>query len=190
MGFKTRVWLFPLIGLTAGILLCLYAGRVYLGALVAATPPPGPAFVQLAAVYLLAGALGGVLAAITFPLVCWIGGAFVVGALALFPMYFGMGLIDGQQRNSDRLLFAAVAALAVGGTAGAREWLDEHRNAYTLLQVWGFAFVCSVIAWIVGLHWAGQWPAAVAAFVFLVPVMLALFVTLDRRSADGSDRAA
>jgi hypothetical protein len=190
MSIKTRLWLFPLMGLGAGLLLCLYAGRVYVGRAVVAAPSPGPAFAQLAAVYLIAGVLGGVLTAITFPLVRWVGGAFVVGALALFPMYFGMGLIDGHEPASDRLLFAAIAALAVGGTAGAREWLDERRNAYTLVQVWSFAAVCSIIAWIVGLHWAGEWPAAVAAFVFLVPVMLALFVTLDRRPGNGSGRAA
>src|SRR6266566_4749161 len=160
MNVKTRLWLFPLMGLAAGILLSLYAGRVYMGAAAVRAPPPGPAFAQLVAVYVIAGALGGFLTAVTFPLVRWVGGAFIVGAAALFPMYYGMGLIDGQEPISDRLLFATVAAL------------------------------CSAIAWVVGLHWAGQWPAAVAAFVFLVPVMLALFVTLDRRPATGSDRAA
>ncbi len=190
MNVKTRLWLFPLMGLAAGILLSLYAGRVYMGAAAVRAPPPGPAFAQLVAVYVIAGALGGFLTAVTFPLVRWVGGAFIVGAAALFPMYYGMGLIDGQEPISDRLLFATVAALAVGGTAGAREWLEERRSAYTLAQVWIFAAVCSAIAWVVGLHWAGQWPAAVAAFVFLVPVMLALFVTLDRRPATGSDRAA
>ncbi len=179
MNLKTRLWLFPLMGLGAGILLSLYAGRIYLAR--ASATAPGPAFAQVGAVYLIAGTLGGFLAALSFSLVRWVGGAFIVGALALLPMYFGMGLIDRQELMSDRLLFATIAALAVGGTAGAREWLDERRNAYTLLQVWGFAAVCSVMAWIIGLRWAGQWPAAVAVFVFLVPVMLALFVTLDRK---------
>jgi hypothetical protein len=189
MNLKTRLWHFPLMGLAAGILLSLYAGRVYVARGTGTMSSPAPSLTQLTAVYLIAGALGGLLAAVTFSLVRWVGGAFIVGALALFPMYFGMGLIDGHEPMSDRLLFATVAALAVGGTAGAREWLDERRSAYTLVQVWAFAAVCSVIAWIVGLHWAGLWPAAVAAFLFLVPVMLALVVTLDRKPVSGSGRA-
>src|SRR6266550_1232288 len=102
MNVKTRLWLFPLMGLAAGILLSLYAGRVYMGAAAVRAPPPGPAFAQLVAVYVIAGALGGFLTAVTFPLVRWVGGAFIVGAAALFPMYYGMGLIDGQEPFSDR----------------------------------------------------------------------------------------
>src|SRR5690349_2980970 len=103
MTFKTRLWLFPLMGLAAGILLSLYAGRVYLASASATALPPGQTFAQLAAVYLIAGTLGGFLTAVTFPLVRWVGGAFIVGAVALFPMYYGMGLIDGQESISDRL---------------------------------------------------------------------------------------
>ena len=190
MSFKTRLWLFPLVGLAAGILLSLYAGRVFVEHALPDKLSDAPALVQLVAVYLLAGIAGGLLTAFTFPLVRWVGGAFVVGALALLPMYFGVGLIDDGQPDSNRLLTAGVLALAVGGTAGAREWLDQHRSVYTLVQVWVFAAVCSIVAWIVGLHWAGEWPAAVAAFFFLVPVMLALFVTLDRRPANNPNRAA
>jgi len=187
MRIATRLRLFPLLGFGAGVLLCIYAGRAYL---IGAAPPSAPNYGQLAAVYLAAGVLGGLIAAIAFPLVRWIGGAFLVGALALFPMYVGMGLIDRPESARDRLLFSSVAALAVGGTAGAREWLHTNRGGYSLLQVWSFAGGCSIVAWFVGLHWAGEWPAAIAAFVFLVPVMLALFVTLDRRQARDSNRAA
>jgi hypothetical protein len=187
MRFGSRLWAFPLLGLGAGVLFCIVAARAYVSSAGSSSLPP---FAQLAAIYLIAGALGGLILAVAFPLVRWVGGAFLVGALALFPMYFGMGLIDHGAPNNDRLFVAAVAAVAVGGTAGAREWLDENRTAYSLLQVWTFAGGCSIIAWVVGLHWAGEWPAAIAALVFLIPTMLALFVTLDRRHRGDSDRAA
>jgi len=173
--------------LGAGALFCIVAARAYL---FGGGSDSSPTFFRLVLVYLIAGSLGGFVLALALPLVRWVGGAFLVGALALFPMYFGMSLIDHSERTSDRILFAVVAAVAVGGTAGAREWLNENRSAYSLVQVWSFAAGCAIIAWIVGLHWAGEWPAFVAAIVFLVPVMIALFVTLDRKHLDGSDRAA
>src|SRR2546430_16871963 len=103
MNVKTRLWLFPLMGLAAGILLSLYAGRVYMGAAAVRAPPPDPAFAQLVAVYVITGALGGVLTAVTFPMVRWLAGACFVGAAALFPMDYGLGLIDGQDHVSDGL---------------------------------------------------------------------------------------
>lgn len=190
MNLRTRLRVFSLVGLAAGVLLSVYAGVVLGVYAVAASPSRGPAFWQVVAVYLLAGIAGGVLTAITFPLVRWLGGAFLVGAVAVLPMYFGIGLLVDTESGSQRLLTAAVLALAVGGTAGAREWLNEHRSAYTLAQVWLFAAVCAAVAWIVGLQWAGEWPAALAAFVFLVPVMLALFVTFDRKPTNTPNRAA
>ena len=189
MTLKTRLWFFPLVGLAAGFLISLYAGVVFTLHALARGPSPA-VFGQIVAVYLLGGVAGGLLTAITFPLVRWVGGAFLVGALAVLPMYFGAGLVVDPGPPSQRLLIAGVLALAVGGTAGARGWLDDHRSAYTLAQVWLFAAVCSAVAWIVGLRWAGEWPAALAAFVFLVPVMLALFVTLDRRPTNRRGSAA
>jgi hypothetical protein len=140
--------------------------------------------------YPIAGLLGGMLAAVAFPLVRWVGGAFVVGAAAMLPLYLGVGLAVDGGAVRDHLATAAICAVCVGGLVGVRAWFDEHRRRYKLAHVWLFALICAAVAWFVGIRWAGQWPAVVAMFVFLLPVAVALFVTLDHRDASAANRAA
>jgi hypothetical protein len=189
-----RFWLFPVIGLALGFLL---SARALLGAgyFLASHPSSARPVLLLLALYPIAGALGGVLVALTFPLVRWIGGAFVVGAMVMFPMYLGVGLAVEHNSWRNQLETSDACALFVGGLVGARAWLDERRRPHRLAHVWLFATICSIAAWVVGIHWAGEWPAVIAIFVFLIPVSLAVMVTVadigERgKGGAGASRAA
>jgi hypothetical protein len=192
VALPKRLWLFPAIGIVLGLLLDVRA-MLGIGYFLASHPSSGvPVFIVLA-VYPIAGLLGGFLVALSFPLVRWVGGAFVVGVLAMFPMYLAVGLAFEHGSLEHQLGSAAACALFVGGVVGARAWLDENRRPHRLAHVWLFATVCSIAAWIVGLHWAGEWPAVAAVFVFLIPASLAVIVTvtdLGEKGRSGAGRAA
>jgi len=154
------------------------------------------ASLRILAADLAAGATGGLLVALTFPLTRWLGGAFAVGALGVFPVFLIIVLSDANPGPwRDRLVFATIGALIVGAVVGSGFWLDENRRRYRLAHVWLFAAVCSAVAWFLGLHWAGQWPALVAMVLFLVPIGFALMITFAKRNNRESsqlsdDRAA
>jgi hypothetical protein len=171
-----------LAGLAVGVALCIRA-LVGMGLIAASDVRSASSILPFLAVYLGGGTVGGLLVALAAPLLRWVGGAFIVGVLATVPMALGITAIEAQGDLRGHWLTVAVIALFIGGGVGAFEWLDEERRAYKLTQVWLFAGVCSVVAWIVGLHWAGQWPAVVAIFLFLIPVMVALMVTFARAHA-------
>jgi hypothetical protein len=135
----------------------------------------------LLALYPICGAVGGILVALSFPLVRWLGGAFVVGALAMAPMYIAVAILLSHSPTSEALTVGTIGGLIVGGLAGASTWFDESHRPLRLGHLWLFAAACSIVAWIVGLHWAGEWPAAVAVLLFLIPVTLALIGTLAKR---------
>ncbi len=194
MSLKTRLVFFPL---TGAIIMALAVYRTLVRRLVAEPIPLTlAAGLRLLAADLAAGATGGLLVALAFPLTRWLGGALVVGALGVFPGLLVFVLFDenpGPWRAT--LLFASIGALIIGGLVGSGFWMGEKRRSYRLAHVWLFAAVCSAVAWIVGLQWAGQWPAAVAMVVFLLPVGFALMITFARRdnresSQPAGDRAA
>ncbi len=175
---------FPAIGALVGAVLSLRA-LLPLGFLFAADSRSNAPSLVLLLVYPIAGATGGFLVALAFPLVRWVGGAFVVGVLAVFPLYVGVGLAVDHRLDGKGLEAAAAAAVFVGGIVGARAWLDENRRPRRLVHVWLFAVACSIVAWVVGLHWAGQWPAVVAVFLFLIPMALAVMVTVSDLGSEG-----
>jgi hypothetical protein len=179
-----RLRFFPIMGFGMGVgflVLALIGGGISL----ASGRPPREHFAEIVAVYPLSGAIGGILVALAVPLVRWLGGAYVVGVLAVLPMYVGIRLAQGEMFRST-LGFAVVASLFAGGLVGVSQWLNEERRPYRLAHVWLYAFICSAVAWVVGLHWAGQWPAVVAIFLFLIPVALALMITFAQADADGA----
>jgi hypothetical protein len=177
---RRRLWLFPLIGVGIGAVLSLRASIGAGLAFVAHTTLGAPIGVLLA-LYPICGAVGGLLVALSFPLVRWLGGAFIVGALAMAPTFAALALIVNHSPTSEALIAGAIGGLSVGGIAGASTWFDESHRPLKLGHLWLFAAVCSVLAWIVGPHWAGEWPAAVAVLLFLIPMTLALIGTLAER---------
>jgi hypothetical protein len=88
----------------------------------------------------------------------------------------GPGGLDGSRwilegvRTDRRVLVDHWSPQEVGPDAAF------HRAGH----LWLFAGACSIVAWIVGLHWAGEWPAALAVLLFLIPVTLALIGTLAK----------
>jgi hypothetical protein len=187
-----RFWLFPLLGLVAG---GVFAFRAATGAdLLFITRTPGdPPLSVLIAVLLSTGAAGGLLVAMAYPMVRWIGGSFLLGALALFPVLLGLELATRHRRPwQEHLGIAGVIALFIGGFVGAGEWLDKDRP-HRLAHLWVFAAVCAPAAWYTSHHWHGHWAVVTAAFLFFVPLALALMVSVAaidawlRRDHDGGD---
>jgi len=185
---------FPLTGVFIGGLFSFRA-LVGIGASgLAHQPLPAPIPVLLA-LYPVCGGVGGLLAALTWPLVRWFGGAFIVGVVAVLPMVVGAELIVEHAPIDEALGTGAVIALLIGGFAGAAEWLQENRRPLRLAHLWLFAALANAVAWPVGLHWAGEWPAVLALALFFFPLALAAMATVakldpNRPNGPTDDRAA
>ena len=189
-GLRKRLIVFPLLGAGIGIAFATWA--LVAGGLALAMRTPIHLPLPLLLAYPVSGLLSGVIVALAFPLVRWLGGALVVGVLAMFPLYFFVSLAIDPLSLID-IEVAGAAAVFVGGIVGVRAWMEEHRRANRLAHVWLFAVASSVVAWSIGQHWAGQWPAYLAIFLFLIPVSLAVLVSMDkrlRREPVNQDRAA
>ncbi|HET7250521.1 MAG TPA: hypothetical protein VFI79_11785 [Gemmatimonadales bacterium] len=179
--FRRRLLTFVLTGAGIGVGFSLLAAAGSLTYLFS-QPPDWPTLMLLG-LYPVAGAAGGVLVAISFPLTRWLGGAFLVGAIAFLPVFLGVELITEGRLGREQLELAATGAIILGGAIGAAEWFNEPRRYYRLAHYWLFAIVCTAVAWFMGLHWAGQWQAMVAIPLFLIPVAFALMATIAK--ADG-----
>ena len=174
--FPRRFVQFALLGALMGVVFSFRAG---LGlALFPSTHEPSrlPAFASLL-LYPVTGVLGGALVAVCLPLTRWLGGAFLVGGVAFLPTFLGVTLIDVGHIGKSEIETAAVCSICLGGALGAAEWFNEPRRSYRLAHFWLFAGVCTILAWFMGLHWAGQWQALVAIPLFLIPVAFALMAT-------------
>lgn len=178
-SLRHRITKFTLIGASVGVTLGVLATVRILPFLLLKHPPALPIGLLLA-LYPVGGALGGTIVALTYALTRWVGGALLVGALALLPLYLGAVLITDHRIGVEQLILAAACAVMLGGTLGAAEWFNESRRAYKLSHFWLFAMVCTALAWYAGLHWAGEWQAALAIPLFLIPVGLALMATLEK----------
>ena len=178
--FRSRFAIFPAMGLGIGL---LFALRALLGFGAAAATGTSSGFVlsALLLAYVVGGTLAGLLVAVAFPLVRRsVGGAFLVGTLAMLPLYMGIALADKEGASGENLAVAAVCSVLVGGVAGASIWYREHRRSYRLAHLWIFTLVSSGVASFVGLRWAGELPAMLASVLLIGSVMLALIVTIER----------
>ena len=179
-----RYWVLPLLGAAAGALLAGPAGDA-VGLSAAIAQPRGLSPTAFTVVCVSAGAAGGFLAAFAFPLARWLGGAFLVSALGIFPIVL-VGELVARRHHAMRehLATAAVIALVIGGFVGAGAWLDEEQHSYRLAHLWVFAALSAPAAWYLRRQWPGGWPAFVGFAVFWVPLGLAVTATvaaIDRK---------
>jgi len=144
----------------------------------------------VAAVYVLAGTIGGMLVALLYPLRRWFLGAFLLGVVTLFPVYTGFALLlRGDAPLSVGWVLGGVLAFFVGGGLGTQIWTEEGAQAAasprTVMVLWIVTAACQVPGWYLGLRWPGESRAAVGlALVFLPPFVAALAtISRARRSA-------
>ena len=139
---------------------------------------------QIAAVYFLAGIVGGVVVALVYPINRWFLGAFVLGSLALAPVYVGFSLLLRSSDDPPSLPWAlgGTLALLVGGGVGTQIWSEQHRGASrrTVTALWIIVAVCQPIGWYLGLHWAGESPAAVGLELVFLPLYIAVLASFSR----------
>jgi hypothetical protein len=141
---------------------------------------------EIAALYVLAGTLGGALVGVLYPITRWFLGAFLLGAIALLPVYLGFALLlAGDTPLSARWVIGAVPAFFVGGGLGAHLWSGEHKhagpNSRTIVALWIVAIVCQVPGWYLGMRWAGEAPAVVGLGLVFFPPFVAALATLARQ---------
>ena len=179
-----RYWILPLLGAGVGALAAGPAGDA-LGLSAAIAQPRGLSPTMFILVCVSAGGAGGFLVALAFPLARWLGGAFLISALGLFPIVLVGELVARRHHGMrEHLATAAVVALVIGGFVGAGAWLDEDRHSYRLAHLWVFAALSAPAAWYLRHQWPGDWPALVGLAVFWVPLGLAVTATvsaLDRK---------
>ncbi len=177
-SLRQRLTIFPIIGLAFGFAFSVRALVVSGLAMALMSPPHLP--VPLLLAYPLSGAVSGIVVAMAFPLVRWIGGAFIVGVVAMFPVYLAVALTVAPDSWTNHLELSAGVAVFVGGIVGVRAWMEENRRRHRLAHVWLFAVVSTIVASAIGKRWAGQWPAVAGILLFLIPVSLAVMVTMDK----------
>src|SRR5262245_40978151 len=107
---RKRLRQFPLIGAAMGGIFTLRA-LVAVVFIAASHKPIDLPIGLLLMLYPAAGAVGGLIAAVAFPLVRWIGGAFLVGALAIMPVYVAVALLVEHSLTSDGIIGGVVAGL-------------------------------------------------------------------------------
>src|SRR5258707_2024391 len=105
---------FAVIGATVGVIVALLASIRIVPMLLLTRSPPNLPVAMVLALYPVAGAVGGVVVAFTYPLTRWVGGAFLLGALALLPFFVGVALIDEHNLGKQQLIAAVVCAVALG----------------------------------------------------------------------------
>ena len=174
-----RYWVLPLVGAAVGVLAAGRAGDA-LGISAAIAQPRGIPPTAFTLICLSAGGAGGFLVALSMPLARWLGGAFLVSTLGLFPIVLVAELVTRRHHPMRvHLATAAVVALIIGGFVGAGAWLDEDRHSYRLAHLWVFAALSAPAAWYLRDQWPGQWPAYVGLAVFFVPLGLAVTATVS-----------
>jgi len=138
----------------------------------------------IAAVYYLAGIVGGVVVALAYPINRWFLGAFALGSLAVAPVYVGFGLLLRSSDDPPSLpwVLGGTLALLVGGGVGTQIWSEEHKGASrrTVITLWILVAVCQPIGWYLGMHWAGESPAAVGLGLVFLPLYVAGLASVSR----------
>src|SRR5690348_17460792 len=116
-GLRKRLIVFPLLGAGIGIAFATWA--LVAGGLALAMRTPIHLPLPLLLAYPVSGLLSGVIVALAFPLVRWLGGALVVGVLAMFPLYFFVSLAIDPLSLID-IEVAGAAAVFVGDRKSTR----------------------------------------------------------------------
>jgi len=121
---RERMLFFAVFGLVLGLMLCALATLVWVFGGVLALDFEGTSYLGTIAAFLFGPALGGVLAALAFPLTRWRWGAVLVGFAWAVPVYTGCAMIVGDMDVAIIL----VCALATGGALGLMwiSWIEEE----------------------------------------------------------------
>jgi hypothetical protein len=116
------------LGVSVGVFFCLIALGIFL---FAGHRPFDANHVSLArtlGMYLMTGALGGLVVGLTLPLTRWMPGAALVAFLAAFVVWFFVGWsMYPQDPLSKTLKMAALLGAAFGLPIGVGFWYQERR---------------------------------------------------------------
>ena len=147
-------------------------------------PRVGLTPLQNLVVYYAGGVGGGTLVALLYPLRRWFLGAFILGAVALAPMYLGFALLIGRGiPTTVAWAIGCVLAYFVGGGLGTQIWSDEHGGSdkSTVIALWLVTVVCQVPGWYMGMRWPGETQAGIGLGLVFMPAYLAALATISRK---------
>ena len=140
---------------------------------------------QIAAVYLASGILGGALIALLYPLKRWFLGAFLLGMLAALPAYLGLALLmRGHDPLPVTLTIGFVASFFVGGGLGTQISSESHSrpipSSAFVMALWIVVGLCQVLGWYLGMRWPGETRGTIGLGLVFLPLFVALLATLSR----------
>ena len=153
----------------------------------------GTTYRDVVRVYYGAGLVGGLLMGLVWPIRRSVVGSALIGVLGIFPLYYGFAIQRSPRSewlSAESLVTACVLSVVVGSSLGAGAWLRDHPRgpfwvdalryptAATVRWLWAFALGVAVVAWLIGTSWAGQWPAILALIIFMLPLVLAVGVSI------------
>lgn len=118
------MFFFAVFGLVLGLMLCALATLVWVFGGVLELDFEGTSYAGYIAMSLIGPTLGGVLAALVFPLTRWRWGAALVGFAWAVPVYTGAAMVVGEMS----VVLILVCALATGGALGLMwsSWIEEE----------------------------------------------------------------
>jgi hypothetical protein len=148
---------------------------------------------EIVAVYFLAGALGGGLIAVLYPIRRWFLGAFALGVFGALPAYLGAGLLmRSGEPWSEAWIIGGICAFLVGGGLGTQISSESHSRPVPsprlIKTLWIIVGAGQIVGWYLGLNWPGEPLAAIGLGLVFLPLYIAILATLSRRGITLSSR--
>jgi hypothetical protein len=126
--FVRRLTVGVFLGVSMGVFFCLIALAIFLFRGNAPFDANHVSVTRVLGIYLVAGALGGLVVGLTLPLTRWMPGAALVAFLAAFVVWFFVGRsISPQEPFQATLKMSAVLGAAFGLPIGIGFWYQERR---------------------------------------------------------------
>ena len=140
---------------------------------------------EIVAEYFLAGALGGGLIAVLYPIRRWFLGAFALGVLAALPAYLGFALLmKSDEPWSVAWIIGGICAFFVGGGVGTQISSESRSrpvpSARLIVTLWVIVGAGQIVGWYLGLHWPGETRATIGLGLVFLPLYIAILATLSR----------
>lgn len=128
LKFVRRLTVGVVLGVSVGVFFCLIALGVFLFRGNRPFDANHVSVARVLGIYLMAGALGGLVVGLTLPLTRWMPGAALVAFLAAFVVWFFVGWsISPQEPLLTTLKMSAVLGAAFGLPIGVGFWYQERR---------------------------------------------------------------